>query len=203
LNVSVKRSKTRTPAKRELGLVGPRVVLRPPRPADEQEFLELAAASRILHRPWVYPPSDGKEFRAYVARSKEERHACFLVHLRESRRIAGVVNLNEIIRGGLQSAFLGYWIGASHTGQGLMSEAIRLALRHAFTTLALHRVEANIQPGNDASRAVARRCGFVREGFSPRYLRINGRWCDHERWAIRVEQWKALAADQRNPAQVR
>ncbi len=72
-----------------------------------------------------------------------------------------------------------------------MTEGLELVLEHAFTDLSLHRLEANIQPGNDASIALARRCGFVKEGVSERYLKINGRWRDHERWAIRSEQWRA------------
>jgi ribosomal-protein-alanine N-acetyltransferase len=72
-----------------------------------------------------------------------------------------------------------------------MTEAMRLLLRHAFTKLKLHRIEANIQPENQASIALVKRAGFVREGYSRRYLKICGRWRDHERWAILVEDWKA------------
>jgi ribosomal-protein-alanine N-acetyltransferase len=68
---------------------------------------------------------------------------------------------------------------------------MRLVLRRSFVELRRHRVEANIQPGNGASIALARRCGFVREGFSEWYLKVGGRWRDHERWAIRAEQWRA------------
>ena len=71
-----------------------------------------------------------------------------------------------------------------------MSEAIALALQRAFRELALHRVEANIQPDNTRSIALVRRFGFRREGFSPSYLKLGGRWRDHERWALLREGWR-------------
>ena len=70
-----------------------------------------------------------------------------------------------------------------------MSEGLALVLRHAFCELRLHRLEANIQPANAASIALVRRCGFAYEGLSPRYLKVGGRWRDHERWAITREDW--------------
>ena len=70
-----------------------------------------------------------------------------------------------------------------------MTEGMQLLLARAFGVLRLHRVEANIQPGNARSLALARGSGFVHEGLSERYLKVGGRWRDHERWAIRVEQW--------------
>ncbi len=191
------RRKSSRPAALDRTRIGPRVELRHPELKDAEEFLKLVRASTLLHHPWVYPPSDRREFSGYVDRANTDRHQCFVVTRRSDAAILGVVNLNEIVRSALQGAYLGYWIGVPHLGFGYMTEAIRLVVRHAFTVLALHRIEANIQPGNLPSIALARRCGFSLEGYSPRYLRINGRWRDHQRWAIHLERWKKLPANER------
>ena len=115
---------------------------------------------------------------------------------RATHHIIGAINLSQIFRGGFQNAYLGYYIGAPYAGRGYMTEALRLMLRYAFGELMLHRLEANIQPRNHPSIALVKRAGFSREGFSRRYLKICGRWRDHERWAIIAEDWKAMRKDQ-------
>jgi ribosomal-protein-alanine N-acetyltransferase len=104
--------------------------------------------------------------------------------------IVGHVELSRIARGNFQSAYLGYAILPPHRERGYMTEALQLALKHAFRTLRLHRAEANIEPGNEPSIALVRRAGFTREGFSRRYLKHGGRWRDHERWALLSEDWR-------------
>jgi [ribosomal protein S5]-alanine N-acetyltransferase len=104
--------------------------------------------------------------------------------------MVGVVNLNNLIRGAFHNAFLGYYGFVPYSGEGLMHEGMLLVLNHAFRKLKLHRLEANIQPGNHASIALVQKCGFVREGFARRYLKIGGRWRDHERWAILSEDFR-------------
>ena len=98
------------------------------------------------------------------------------------------MNFSQIFRKGFQNAYLGYYGMVAFAGRGLMTEAVRLATRYAFDELGLHRLEANVQPANTASIALIRRVGFRKEGFSPRYLRINGVWCDHERWALLADE---------------
>ncbi|MDB5873901.1 MAG: family N-acetyltransferase [Ramlibacter sp.] len=152
--------------------------------SDEAEFLAAVAHSRKLHRPWVSPPTAPAEFRTLVEPAQGPANSTFVVRHESTHALVGFINISNIIRGSFHSAFLGYYAFAGHERQGLMRAGLALAIRTAFAELKLHRLEANIQPENLASIALVRSCGFALEGYSPRYLKIRGRWRDHERWAI-------------------
>jgi ribosomal-protein-alanine N-acetyltransferase len=169
---------------------GERVYLRAPARSDREEFTLLMQASRDFHSPWATAPTDDERFAAYLADARRADFEALLLCRRADDVILGFFNLSQIVRRRLQSAYLGYAVGQPFAGQGYMREGITLVLSHAFMTLRLHRIEANIQPGNASSLALAGGAGFRREGFSPRYLKIGGRWRDHERWAILVEEWR-------------
>jgi ribosomal-protein-alanine N-acetyltransferase len=170
-----------------------RVYLRPPAPEDEQPFLAAMRASVELHRPWLWAPQTELEYLGFLERAARPASAFHLVVRRGDDALLGFINISEIVRGNLLSAYVGYGAVAEHTGQGYLGEAMLLVLERAFGPLGLHRIEANIQPDNAASIALARRCGFEREGLSPRYLKIGGEWRDHERWAILSERFAARA----------
>lgn len=160
------------------------IYLRQPGPQDRGAFLEAVSHSKPLHRPWVSAPSTSLEFRAYLKRMAEPANRAYLVCRRDTHKIAGVINLTNVIMGAFRSGYLGYYAFGGQERRGYMRDGLNAVVVHAFGTLKLHRLEANIQPGNRASMALARTCGFRREGYSPRYLKIGGRWRDHERWAI-------------------
>ena len=168
-----------------------RVEISTPTRKDEAEFIAAMTASADLHRPWLYPPVTSQAYREYLARLIPDRKHGFLARRAEDRALVGWLNVSDIVRGALQGANVSYGGVAAHRGQGYMSEALELVLHEAFVTLGLHRLEANIQPANQGSLALARRAGFVLEGFSPGYLKIAGEWRDHERWALRSEAWVA------------
>ena len=172
-------------------IVGKRVFLRKPMMTDWREFTASMKASRKLHAQWTRQPITKSAFEKYV-RSGREREALerFLVCRKSDGAIAGNIHCNEIVRYAFHNSFLAYCAVAEYSGQGYMSEGLRLILRHAFTKLKLHRLEANIQPKNKASINLVKGCGFRKEGFSPKYLKIEGQWRDHERWAITVEDWR-------------
>jgi ribosomal-protein-alanine N-acetyltransferase len=152
-------------------------------------FLAAVRRSRALHAALVSPPGTPARYRAYLARLGRPSHRGYLVCL-PGGEPAGVVNVSEIVRGLFRSAYLGFYAFAPHAGRGFMHAGLRLVIAKAFRGLRLHRLEANIQPRNRRSIALVKGLGFRREGFSPRYLRIAGRWRDHERWALTVESWR-------------
>jgi ribosomal-protein-alanine N-acetyltransferase len=154
------------------------------------KFLAAVGRSRKLHAPWVSPPSTAAAYRAYLDRLRGSTHVGHLVCLRDADELVGVVNINEIVRGGFQSAYLGYYAFTPFENQGFMTEGLSLAIDDAFRRRGLHRLEANVQPGNQASLSLVRRLRFRHEGNSPRYLKIRGRWRDHQRWAILAEEWR-------------
>ena len=165
------------------------VHIRPGSLADEDEFLAAVRRSRSLHHPWVQPPATAEAYRDYLSKLEQSRNAAFFIWHDTPRALAGVVNLNEIVHGSFESAYLGYYAFIPFAGQGVMKDGLSLVITHAFRILKLHRLEANIQPANRRSKMLVKRLGFRREGLSPRYLKINGRWRDHERWAILSEDW--------------
>lgn len=169
---------------------GPRVQLRRPTWGDREAFLEATRASRTLHRPWVTPPTTEVAYRRWLEQLRQGNHERLLAWHREDDAVAGYFGINEIVLGSFRCAYLGYWANADYVGRGYMSEGMDLVLRHVFRTLRLHRVEANVVPENESSKALLRRFGFRFEGISARYLKIGGEWRDHERFALTVEDWR-------------
>ncbi|WP_322010740.1 GNAT family N-acetyltransferase [Paraburkholderia sp. J12] len=152
--------------------------------SDAHGLIAANHESQSYHHPWVASFTDQGGFDAWFGRTLTGPAIGLIAREAESNDIVGVVNLNEIVAGVFQSAYLGYYGMQRYAGRGYMTEALRAAIDYAFNDLGLHRLEANIQPGNEASIALVRRLGFQKEGFSPRYLRIDGEWRDHERWAL-------------------
>ena len=162
----------------------PRICIQAPCPTDEKAFLAAMQDSTGLHYPWVSAPKTRAGWKRYLDRLKRDNEAGFLIRRLSDRAICGVVNLNVITYEALCSAYVSYYAVARFADRGYMTEGLKQVVRHAFDVMGLHRLEANIQPDNQASIALARAVGFRYEGYSPRYLKINGEWRDHERWAI-------------------
>jgi len=162
--------------------------LKRPELSDMQMFTESMQASKELHHPWVSAPQDEESFKTYCQRFNQDNQASYLL-LGEEKQLVGVFHLSEIVRGCFQNAYLSYFVVSEFSGQGLMSAGLKLLLKEAFETQLLHRLEANVQPDNVSSVNLIKANGFRLEGFSPKYLFIDGQWRDHQRYAITREEW--------------
>lgn len=169
-----------------------RLVLRQLAPRDATIVRDYGIRSREFHRPWdPVRPHDFWEQTTVAERLAREldlaaQDRSLVLYLAQSAvpdRIIGRIALNNIVRGASQSCSAGYGLAPEATGRGYMTEALGEVVRIAFGDLGLHRVEVNVIPRNSRSLGVVERCGFEREGMSPRLLKIAGRWEDHIRFA--------------------
>lgn len=168
-------------------------------PGDEAEFIDGVRRSASLYGSWITPPDSPENFAAHLRRCSTDGYYSFLARAADGSLI-GCINLNEIVRGALQSASLGYYAFAPNQGKGLMKDAMSSVISLAFTELELHRLEANIQPDNSRSVGLVKSLGFRLEGYSPRYLKLGGEWRDHERYALTSEEWDVGAQGPRQLA---
>lgn len=174
---------------------GHRVGLRYPLQTDRDAYTRLRQISREHLEQWEPLALAGFDAFGYeffdrqIESSRTQQGEKLIIIRLEDGALVGHMTVGGIIRGAGQMAHIGYWIGAPYAGQGLMTEAVGLTLRHCFERLHLHRVEANIQPHNAQSIAVVRANGFRYEGLSKGLVQIQGIWKDHSRWAITVEEW--------------
>lgn len=184
---------------RAFRLEGERVLLRPPQLGDWQVWSQLRAGSREFLTPWEPSwPHDAltraafrRRVRAYDREWQQGTGYSFLVfRLDQETALLGGVTLTNLRRGVAQSVSLGYWIGQSHARQGFMTDALGAVLGFCFDDLGLHRVEAACLPDNTASAGLLRKLGFNAEGHAREYLRINGRWQDHDLFAILRGDWR-------------
>ncbi len=177
---------------RGLRLERNRVYLRFPVQRDWRNWAALRAESRDFLAPWeptwAYDALTRGAFRRrlkmYKAEMRQGVTYSFLIFRRVDDVLLGGITLSNLRRGVAQSATLGYWIGSPHCNQGYMTDSLAATLEFAFSRIGLHRVEAACLPANEASRRLLLRSGFREEGYAREYLRISGRWQDHQLFAI-------------------
>ena len=160
------------------------------RPGHEKALARFFAENFEAHLArWSPPPPPGGhtegwwiERLAVFSREFESgQSARWVIFPKEGdgSEVVGTANVSQVVRGPFQAAYLGYQLASRHEGRGLMTEALRAVVAHAFGPMRLHRLMANHVPENERSRRVLERLGFVREGLARDYLHIGGAWRDH------------------------
>lgn len=179
-------------------LESPRLVLRFPAVPDVPAIARYVTANREHFRlagpardPNYYTDLYWHKAVADIERDwREDRHCHLFAFDKADGQPVGRARFSDFVRGAMHGCNLGYEIARSHEGRGLMTEALRAAIAYAFGPLNLHRIQAAYRPENTRSGRVLEKLGFVREGLSPSYLRIDGQWTDHVVTALTNPAWK-------------
>jgi len=180
-------------------LYGRRVVLRPLAAQDFRAWSEVRQRNAEWLTVWEprrpdQLPDPTKSRSAFNARCQQrdrDRAAgtAYQFGLFIDDHVAGEVNLNNVIRGAMQSGTVGYWIDQRHAGHSYVAEAVVVVMQFAFEQLQLHRMEICIVPRNQRSIRIMEKLAIREEGTAQRYLEINGVWEDHVRYGMTMEEW--------------
>jgi len=133
--------------------------------ADDVDDLYTLFADAEVTRHW--------SFAAWTRRAQAEEYlrlrlsllppAVYCWAIAHDDRLIGSVTL--FVLDGARGGEIGYALAPAHQGRGLASEALRLAIAHAFDVLELARIEADVDPRNEASWRLLERLGFRREAL--------------------------------------
>jgi [ribosomal protein S5]-alanine N-acetyltransferase len=170
-----------------ISMANPRILVRGLAAYDESAFVASAAESFQFHRKWIKLPTESDEFKKYLSRFDDENAFFFVICDADSDSIAGFVSLTGIEREPYCRGRLGYGVFEQYARMGYISAGLTYVINLAFGSLELHRLEADIQPDNYPSKRLIEKMGFTCEGISRGFIRINGEWTDHERWALMLD----------------
>lgn len=173
-------------------LVGNDIYLRFLEESDAAAKLELNLRNRTFFE--TYLTTRGEELytieyqinsiKSSMEKMEQDREYVFGIFLISTDDLIGIIGLTEVVRGPLQSCWLGYSLDKAYNGRGYTTEAVRLVVDYAFQVLKLHRIEAGVMPHNRGSIRVLEKAGFEKEGLSRKNVLINGKWEDHLHFAI-------------------
>lgn len=160
--------------------------------SDAEDLLQLEIENRDFFQ--LYSPLKEDAFftmerqieriEKSISRAEQDTFYSFGIFLTENEQLIGNVTLSEVVRGDLQSCWIGYSLNKGQNGKGYMTEAVRQAVDFGFNELKLHRIEAGVMPHNLGSIKVLEKAGFHKEGIAKENVRINGKWEDHQTLAI-------------------
>jgi len=178
-------------------LQGKRVCLRAPAAGDADALFALFADPEVM-RYWSRPPMTARaEAEGLIGEILDgfSQRTIFnwMVVSRQDDALIGTCALFRVDMRH-RRAEIGYSLQRDHWGRGLAAEAVSLMLDWAFRTLALHRIEADIDPRNEGSRKLLERLGFVSEGVLRERYFVGEEISDTELFGLLAGDWKPQPA---------
>jgi len=174
-----------------------RLLLRPLRTSDAASLFAIFSDPRVM-RYWSTPPWTAMEqavdliARDRIAMAAGE-HLRFGIERKEDAEFLGFCTFFDF-KADSRRAEIGYGLAHAAWGHGYMHEALVPLLRYGFADLDLNRVEADIDPRNEASRRSLERLGFKKEGFLPERWIVAGVVTDSDLYGLLSSDWKKREA---------
>ena len=101
----------------------------------------------------------------------------FGIEYKATGEIIGAIGFNAINKN-FNRGELGYWLAKKYRNEGIMTEAVRLVVKYAFTHMKLKRIHVFVEPDNIASIKVLEKCGFENEGLLKKFIKQKKRYKD-------------------------
>jgi len=149
---------------------------------NNRDFFEKFSMSR--NNDFYTIEGQTNRIKSFTESIQNDQEYYFGIYKNDDHTLIGTINLFQVLRGSLQSAFIGYFLDKNQNGKGFTTEAVKLIVEYAFNELKLHRIEAGVMPHNIASIRVLQKAGFHIEGLAQKNVKINGKWEDHQMLAI-------------------
>lgn len=171
-----------------------RLTMRPPHRGDEDALFALHSDAEVMRYfsepPWSDPERATRQVDDDAAAFERGDYFRFAIVLSETQRLIGNCTLFALHRQN-RRAEIGYALQRGHWGKGYMNEALGALLAHAFDELDLNRLEADIDPRNEASAVCLERLGFISEGYMRERWIVGGEVCDSALYGLLRRDWKA------------
>lgn len=161
---------------------------------DAERIFELTDQSRTYLRewlPWLDFTKTVDDTRAFIQGSLRgfgESRSITTVILYKGE-IAGIAGFNEINRMN-RTAQIGYWLGEKYQGKGLMTRSAGALTDYAINELNMNKVEIRAASGNQKSRHVPEKLGFLQEGTIRQAEWLYDHYVDHVVYGMLASEWK-------------
>ncbi len=178
-----------------------RLVLRQIQPTDAAAFFEVLSDANVVRYTSGEPHQSIEQTRELIRRLQaayDKRESMrWAITLRGEERMIGSCCLWHFDEG-FHRAEIGYELHPAFWGQGIASEAVSALLSYSFTELALHRIEADVDPENEASKRLLLKLGFTYEGTLRQRYFLQGSMVDESYFGLLRDEWLGMQKAERN-----
>lgn len=181
------------PAFEAIPLRTERLVLRPYRESDAGDLFGIFSDPKVMRflssPPWTSHDRAREVIERDVSAFESGEHLGLAIERIEDKQLIGQCTLFKLSEA-CRRAEIGYSLASGVWGNGYMSEALSALIRYGFKRMNLNRIEADVDPRNDASVRMLERFGFVREGLLRERWIVDGEVSDSAIYGLLRKDWR-------------